>query len=275
MIYKYIAPSPVLQDFVRDYLVAHFIFASNEPVPLKPYAPKPEQGITFFPRGFVSIGDQCTGSIIPAPKVSIFGQQVSRYNFHLTQEYLMLRVHFHPGTLYRLLGIPLFEFTDQYSDAAAVINREVEDINERLAACKKKYVQMIQIVESYLLSKIKNPKKDSNIIDKVAAFMYAESSKFSLDCLANQASLSPRQFNRRFTERIGVGPKLYSRIIRFYKAYQYKEMHPDADWLTIAVLFDYSDYQHLVKDFKEFAGVSPVIWVSEDNQSPERILRLE
>jgi AraC-like DNA-binding protein len=274
MIYKYIKPSSILQDFVRDYLVAHFIFDKNEPVPFKPYAPKPEQGITFFPKGFVSIQDQYTGSIIQAPKVAIFGQQVSRYNFHLTQEYLMLRVHFHPGALYRLLGTPLFEFTDQYSDAAAVVNREVEDVNESLAASND-YAQMIQIIEKYLLSKIKKINKDSYLIDKVAALMYAEPSKISLDYLANQACLSPRQFNRKFTERIGVGPKLYSRIIRFYRAYQYKEMHPGTDWLTIAVLFDYSDYQHLVKDFKEFAGVTPAIWVNEDNQSPERILNLE
>jgi hypothetical protein len=39
------------------------------------------------------------------------------------------------------------------------------------------------------------------------------------------------------------------------------------------VLFDYADYQHLVKDFKEFAGATPAIWAYEDNQSPERILK--
>lgn len=274
MIYKYITPSPILQDFVRDYLIAHFIFDTNEPVPFKPYAPKPEQGITFFPKGFVSIEDQCAGTILQAPKISIFGQQVSRYNFHLTQEYLMLRVHFHPGALYQLLGIPLFEFTDQYSDATTVINREVEDVNERLAFCKD-YTQMIQIVETFLISKVRKAKKESCVIDQVAACMYASPSKLSLDYLANQACLSPRQFNRKFTERIGIGPKLYSRIVRFYKAYQYKEMNPSADWLTIAVLFDYSDYQHLVKDFKEFAGVIPTTWINEDNRSPERILNLE
>lgn len=274
MIYKYIKPGPPLQDFVRDYLVAHFIFNKNEPIPFKPYAPKPEHGITFFPKGIVSIEDQCTGIIIQAPKVSVFGQQVSRYNFHLTQEYLMLRVHFLPGALYQLLGIPLFEFTDQYSDATAVINREVGDVNEQLAGCDN-YAQMIEIVENYLTSKTKKIKKDNYLINKVASFMYTEPTNFSLDYLANQACLSPRQFNRKFTERIGVGPKLYSRIIRFYRAYQYKEIHPDADWLTIAYLFDYSDYQHLVKDFKEFAGVTPSIWLNEDNQSPERILSLE
>ncbi len=273
MLYKYIQPSPFLYDFVRDYLVAHFVFEKNEVIPFKPYAPKPEQGITFFPRGFVSIADENNRSIMKAPKVSIFGQQLSRYNFHLTQEYLMLRVHFYPGALYRLLGIPLYEFTDQYSDAATIINREVEDVNDKLANCIS-YEQLIQVIEAYLAEKIKKS-KDHYLIDDIAACMLAYPSKFSLDYLANQACLSPRQFNRKFTERLGIGPKLYSRIIRFYKAYQYKEKHPQADWLSIAVLFDYADYQHLVKDFKGFAGVTPAIWINEDNRSPERILRLE
>lgn len=274
MIYKYIPPSAILQNFVRDYLVAHFIFDNNESIPVKSYAPKPEQGITFFPKGFVSIEDVGAGNDTPAPKVSVFGQQVTRYNFHLSQEYLMLRVHFHPGALYQLLGIPLHEFTGRYADATEVINREVERINDRLGACVN-YTQMIDIVETYLIYKLRKVRTDNCLIDRVAACMYASPSKISLDYLASQACLSPRQFNRKFNERIGVGPKLYSRIIRFYRAYQYKEMHPSADWLTIAVLFDYSDYQHLVKDFKEFAGVTPTAWIQEDNRSPERILRLE
>lgn len=273
MLYKYIPPSPVLRGFVRDYLVAHFEFDKGELIPFKPYAPKPEQGITFFPKGFVSIGDQNNISVIKAPKISLFGQQVSRYNFHLTQEYLMFRVHFHPGALYRLLGIPLSEFTDQYTDAASIINGEVEDVNERLANCNA-YFQMVQVVESYLISKINKAKNSQHFIDEIAAFMMAHPSKFSLDYLANQACLSPRQFNRKFTERIGIGPKLYSRIIRFYRAYKYKEQNPSADWLAVAMLFDYADYQHLVKDFKEFAGVTPSIWAYEDNHSPERILSL-
>lgn len=51
MIFSTIAPSPRLQDFVRDYLIAHFRFDLGKPIPHKRYAPKPEQGITFFVRG--------------------------------------------------------------------------------------------------------------------------------------------------------------------------------------------------------------------------------
>ncbi len=274
MIYKYLAPSPVLQAFVRDYLVAHFVFDNSQPIPFKPYSPKPEQTITFLPRGGLTVENPVNGQVQKAPPVSICGQQVSRYNFYLSPEYLMVRVHFHPGALYRLLGVPLVEFTDNWFDAETVISREIQQVNERLAHCRY-YFQLIEVVEAYLQTKIKWVKKDSHPVDKAVSCIFTNPSFFSLDYLSRECCLSGRQFDRKFTERMGVGPKLYSRIVRFYGAYQYKETHPEADWLTVALLFGYSDYQHMVKDFKTFAHVTPTIWIGQDNQSPERILQLE
>ncbi len=274
MIYKYIPATAILQGYVKNYLVAHFVFDKNMPVPCKPYSPKPEQGITFFPRGRVSLTNPQTGESFDAPRVSIFGQQVSRYDFHLTREYLMFRVHFHPGALHCLLNTPLCEFTNRYSDAELVINHEVYEVNERLGNCKD-YNEMVEIVESYLISKLKKIKKEPHPIDQVGYEMLANPRRFSLDELSRQAFLSPRQFNRKFTERMGVGPKTFSRIIRFCEAYQFKEQFPAEDWLSVAVKFGYADYQHLVKDFKQFANVTPVLWIHEDKQSPERLLNLE
>src|SRR5688500_4942044 len=136
MIYKYIAPNKILQEFVKDYLIAHFQFDKEQNIPFKPYSPKPEQTITFLPRANLNINNPLTGETQLAPVTSICGQQVSRYNFHLTPEYLMLRVHFHPGALYRLLHIPLSEFTDSWFDAELVIGRDMAGVNERLAHCR-------------------------------------------------------------------------------------------------------------------------------------------
>jgi AraC-like DNA-binding protein len=274
MIYQYIAAGPALQEFVRDYLVAHFVFNKDEPIPYKPYSPKPEQTITFLPKGNLTIVNPLDGHVQNTSPASICGQQVSRYNFHISAEYLMVRVHFHPGALYRLLGVPLSEFTNDWFDAEAVISGEIGEVNERLTNSSD-YTQMIQVVESYLLRKIKKAKEGMHSLDKVAACILADPSRFSLDWLASQACLCQRQFNRKFIERMGINPKLYSRIVRFYRAYQYKEHHPHVDWLTVALLFGYSDYQHMVKDFKEFAQVTPTLWVGQDNASPERILHLE
>jgi len=274
MIYKYIAASPCLQEFVKNYLIAHFIFDKEGEIPFKPYSPKPEQTLTFLPKGGLTVQNLQTGEKNIAPGVSVSGQQVSRYNFFLSSEYLMLRIHFQPGALYRLLRVPLSEFADSWFDAEAVISREILDVNERLANCLS-YPQMITIVEEYLLSKIKRVQVETHAIDNVASCIYTNHSHYSLDWLAKQSCLCPRQFNRKFIERMGVGPKLYSRVVRFYKAYQYKEINPHDDWLKIALLFGYSDYQHLVKDFKQFAHVTPNLWINQDNQSPERILNLE
>jgi len=67
---------------------------------------------------------------------------------------------------------------------------------------------------------------------------------------------------------------LFSRVVRFFNAYKYQEAHPQDDWLSVALLFGYTDYQHMVKDFKEFANVTPTLWVNLDTHSPERILNL-
>ena len=274
MIYKYIAAGAVLQEFVKDYLVAHFIFDKDEKIPVKPYSPKPEQTITFLPKGGLTIVSPGSGRTKSTGPTSICGQQVSRYNFHLSAEYLMVRVHFHPGALYRLLGVPLNEFTDEWFDAESVVSGEISRVNERLANCLD-YAEMIGVVEGYLLDKTKKTKKENHAIDGVASGILADPSRFSLDWYARQACLCQRQFTRKFIERMGVGPKLYSRIVRFYKAYQYKEAHPREDWLSIALLFGYADYQHMVKDFKEFSALTPTLWIGEDNTSPERVLHLE
>jgi AraC-like DNA-binding protein len=250
------------------------VFDKAQDIPFKPYSPKPEQTITFLPKGKLTIKDPITGEARIAPAISVCGQQVSRYNFYLTSEYLMVRIHFHPGALYRLLNVPLTEFTDTWFDASSVMSREILDVNERLGNCLN-YIQMIAVIEDFLITKQRKVMAMTHSLDDVASCLYTNPSRFSLDRLSREACLCPRQFNRKFTERMGVGPKLYSRIVRFYKAYQYKEAHPQEDWLSVAILFGYADYQHMAKDFKQFAHVLPSLWINQDNQSPERILQLE
>lgn len=275
MIYKRISPQPALQEFVKEYLLLHFTYDASKPVMIKAFPPLPEHGIEFFPRGLVRSVNYSTGIEKTEPRNAIFGQQVSRLNFIMpAEEYIMIRVIFRIGGLYRLLGIPLSAFTDIKTDAESVINKEISFVNEQLAETMY-YPAMIAIVEQYLLSKVNKVKNYHHPIDKVGEIILANPSRFSLDWLSNQACLSPRQFQRKFIERMGVGPKLFSRIVRFHRAFLWKEANPKADWLTIAVHFGYADFHHLFKDFKEFAQVTPNMLLAEYAESPEKILQLE
>jgi AraC-like DNA-binding protein len=272
MIFSSIAPSPGLQDFIRDYLIAHFRFDPRRPIPYKRYAPKPEQGITFFVRGRPRIRDPLTGQAREAPSVAIFGQQVKRCDVHLAHEFLMFRVHFQPGALFRLLGIPLYEFGEDYFDAELVLSSDVRDVTDRLDTAAT-YTEMVEAVESYLVRSAARATRKVLPVDRAAGRLTADPVHVSLDWLARQAFLSPRQLNRRFTERIGVGPKLYGRLLRFHRAYLFKVAHPTIAWPTVAHEFGYTDYQHMVRDFKQFTNATPTAWLQEDRGSPENALR--
>lgn len=273
MIYQYLPPNPALREFVRDYLIAHFVFDKDKPIPVKAFAPRPEQAMAFLPRGGLVMHNAISGEQHAAPAMSICGQQLSRYNFHLTREYLMFRINFHPGALFRLLRIPLNEFSDTWFDAESTLGHETTEVNDRLANALS-YQEMIGIVEDFLTRKIRQSKVGGHPLDKAVSYLLNHAGIASIDWLADQACLGTRQFNRKFVERIGVGPKIFSRIVRFFNAYKYKEAHPHIDWLTVAVVFGYTDYQHLVKDFKEFSFATPNLWVHQDTHAPERLLRL-
>lgn len=271
MIFSSFAPSPRLGEFVRDYLIAHLRFDPDKPIPHKRYAPKPEQGITFFVRGRPSIVDPLTDEPQVAPPVAIFGQQMSRCNVRLAPEFLMFRVHFQPGALFRVLNIPLYELGENYFDAEPVLGRELRDVSERLGAARS-YAEMVAAVEAYLLQMAGSAKQTILPVDRAAARMTADPLHASLDWLARHACLSPRQFNRKFTERIGVGPKLYGRLVRFHRAYLFKAAHPNVAWPTVAIQCGYTDYQHMVRDFRQFTNATPNVWLQEEGAAPETVV---
>jgi AraC-like DNA-binding protein len=271
MVFSYIAPSPALRPFIRDYLIAHFHFDSESPVPLKPYAPKPEQGITFFVRGRPTMVNPLAGEADRAPPVSIFRQQVLRCDVLLPADFLMFRVHFEPGALFRVLNVPLYELDETYFDAELVLTSAVRDVTERLAAARN-VTEMVEVVEAFLIDRVERVRRDVHRVDRAASYLAADSLHASLDWLARQACVSPRQLHRIFTERLGVGPKLYSRLVRFHRASLFKAAHPTLAWSTIAFESGYTDYQHMVRDFKQFANATPSIWLREDAASPENAL---
>ena len=271
MIFSSIAPSPGLRQVIRDYLIAHFRFDPGKPVPHKRYSPKPEQGLTFFIRGRPSIVDPATKKVRVAPPVAVFGQQMKRCNVYLESEFLMFRVHFQPGALFRALNIPLYKFGEDYFDAELVLGREVQDVSERLASSRS-YAEMVETVEAYLLRNMMRAAENVAPLDRAAASLTADPVHSSVDWLAREACLSPRQFNRKFTERIGVGPKVYGRLVRYHRAYLFKAVHPAIAWPTVAIECGYSDYQHLVRDFRQFTNTTPTTWLREDAASPENAL---
>ena len=274
MISQEFLPCQALREYITCYQLRHFVFPAGTPLPYKPYAPRPEQTLVFHPRGHELVEFVSSKLIIKRPRAYVMGQYVERTNRQIgTEEFIVLLVNFQPGVLYRLTGIPYHRLTNIDIDAEAIFSGEVRRVNARLGATDD-YNEMIRIVEHFLLQLTATIHRDAHALDSVANLVIKHPQNTRAIQLAKDAFLSSRQFERKFKERLGISPKLYSRIARVTKAFRMKYNNSNLDWLSIALECGYHDYQHLSKDFLDFAAVTPANYLLEDDQAPERFFGL-
>ena len=126
---------------------------------------------------------------------------------------------------------------------------------------------MQQLVEAFLIRQFQKKQSVMHPIEKAFQLLTDPTRLVSLDYLADQSCLSPRQFERKCYERLGLSPKMFRRLARFSKAFRLKEQRPDLDWLDVALQHNYYDLQHMRRDFKEFAGTTPTLLLEEETRS--------
>lgn len=267
-------PPPSLSPYVKGYHLRHFIFSEGTIPPYKPYAPRPEQTLYFYPRGRERVEYPAQQILLDRPRSSIMGQYVQRTNRHPSgPEFLTIIVEFQPGVLFRLTGLPTWELTDTFVDAEYLFSADIRRVNERLCSAAD-YPEMIQIIEIFLIQLVKKLKTDMQPIDKLTQRLILQPENISLLEAGQSCFLSYRQFERRFKQRAGISPKLFIRIARMNKAFRLKYNQPHLDWLTIALWCGYHDYQHMAKEFEDLAGCTPTAYFQEDSSAPERLFGL-
>ncbi|HEX5151458.1 MAG TPA: helix-turn-helix domain-containing protein [Parafilimonas sp.] len=264
-----------LRDYIECYQLRRFIFSNQTNSNYKPYAPRPEHTLAFYPRGFERVEYVSDKKFIQRPRSMIMGQYTERTNRHVSNgEFFVILVVFKPGILYRITGIPFYELNNTFIDAEAVFSKEIRLVNERLSSIDD-YKEMIIIIEQFLYRLKSNIQKDKHAVDGVASLIIHHPENNSVLKSARESFLCTRQFERIFKERMGISPKIFIRIARMNKAFRLKCNNPDCDWLSIALDCGYHDYQHLAKDFKDFAGTNPNNYFLEDENAPERFFGLK
>ncbi|OJW80679.1 MULTISPECIES: helix-turn-helix domain-containing protein [unclassified Spirosoma] len=265
-----IPPHPALRPYVRHYLLLH---VQMHGVPLnqriKPIPPDADQSLFFYPRSSVNAIINSTAESRTSAASIFVGQQTSRINIQFGDDHLIIQVCFQPGFLYKLLGkIPINSFQNEEMNAEYLTDTGMKDLNEQLRE-ETDYGRMIGRIEAYLLKKLARLRPEILPIDKVILALKDTHQPLSLDWLADQACLSPRQLERKFQERMGVSPKFYARIARFDRAFKLKQQQPQLDWHDVAYTCGYFDYSHMMRDFRQFAEVPPSMLLAQDMASPD------
>lgn len=256
MFFQFFEPQAALKEIVNNIMINQVDFDPSLPKCTFSFPPLPEHCLYFYPYDCMEV-DHLSGSKNQKQASSIVvGPQTKRLKITMGYHHLVIKIGFQPGGLYRLLGIPMHELlrTEAFT-ATELLGNDIKDVNEQLSEADS-FTKMIQIIECYLLDKIKKVKQQLPI-DFVLPFLIQKGGLINIDHLAKMACLSGRQFERVFKDRLGLSPKFFSRLVRFGNAWVLKESSPTLTWLTIAHECGYYDQMHMIRDFKEFTGTNP------------------
>ena len=236
---------------------------------INPYPPSPHQSIMFYGDQPIKMQKVGWDHFDLQPSTVIVGPMYSRINILVMQRLKCIRVDFHPGGLYRLLGMPMTHLFDGGFDAFDILGNEMWPVNQQILEAPGMDSAKV-IVENFLLQKC-NKLKTTLPIDFAIRELLKSDGNLRIEDVASLACLSIRQFERKCSERIGMPPKALARIARFSKAYRLREACPDLTWTAIAYEAGYYDQMHMIRDFKEFAGVTPKVIEESLLETPFRM----
>jgi len=174
-----------------------------------------------------------------------------RHDFHAGLEVLGIR--FRPGMAAAFLRTPPPVLTDAIVSLADLWGSTAREVEGRIseAASSQERAQELWKVLSL-------PHQPPTPIERAIEAMTVAHGMVDLDEIARQANLSVRQFRRRCLEASGLTPKHLCRILRFRHALELAGRDGRPGWPDIAIETGYFDQAHLIRDFHEFTGTTPM-----------------
>jgi AraC-like DNA-binding protein len=181
-----------------------------------------------------------------------------------TGDVKLFGVRFHPAGAFPLVRFTLSEITDRIVDFvdACPAGRRVEGkINEA-----RSFTDRVACFEEFFYREIAVPNDRDYIAVHAAELIVAGKGLESISSIAVQVGASNRRLERRFKHVVGISPKTFSRIVRFQAVVNSIQSSDAAGLLDTALTFGYYDQSHLIRDFNEFSGATPVSYFERTHQ---------
>lgn len=168
-----------------------------------------------------------------------------------------IQLNLPPLVARQLLGLPLSEIAHQVIAALDVIPccRRAE---VRRLVDLQSWGERLDVVESLLKKSLERPlPRGYRELSWAIAQIEKSAGSVSIRTLAQTLGWSERRLQRAFTEQVGVAPKVFARLVRFDALMTRVQTHPDERWVDTALELGFADQSHLVRDVRQFSGVTP------------------
>jgi AraC-like DNA-binding protein len=174
----------------------------------------------------------------------------------------IIGVYFRPGRAIPVLGVPVSDLADAHVDLESVWGRTAAEMRERLCTAATP-AKRFAVLEEMLLGRLRRAPPWHGAIPVALDALEQADVAVKVRDLAGRVGLSQRRFIQLFTAEVGLTPKLYGRVRRFQQVRELVRKGTEPDWAAVAAACGFFDQSHLIRDFQEFSGLSPVAYVNQ------------
>lgn len=240
--YHEITPSPNLAPFVECFWTGDIIKDFSARV-----LPDGCADILFTTRNNELIDAQVVG-VMTRPHV-----------VPLTAGTSLLGVRFHPGMAGACLRCDIQTLNDRYVPIQSVCGSSAHDL-VRLICGHSSVEPRIAALEDWLtgLPAITQ-------VQRAIGELVGRKGQLSVDGFAAVAGTSERQLRRTCLKNSGLGPKQLARILRFRHAIG-RLRNGEREMAELALDCGYYDQAHMIRDFRDLAGISPVRYLRQHSR---------
>ena len=190
------------------------------------------------------------------------------------EEAFIVGTHFKPGGAFPFLGVPAHEISDTHIDLDTLWGPSAALLREQLCEASTAE-EVFDLLEKALISHLFRP-IEAHYAVSAALEAFDKRVDATVQGIAKSVGLSERRLIEVFKSEVGMTPKLFSRVQRFQRAramIHRQEERPD--WVGIAADCGYFDQSHMIRDFREFTGISPTAYLEQYDRFVQQNLHIK
>ena len=189
------------------------------------------------------------------PRVLLAGQMTRPVVALPAGEVDLIGIRFRTGRAGAALRLPMWETQDQLIDAAAVMRRadELVDNLGNATPVRRRALLMTGLRERFHAV----DEHSTTAVDHALAIIDASRGTVAIERVAGRVGITRRHLERQFREHVGLGAKHLARISRIHSVLDLLRRQPAMSGAEIAATCGYSDQAHLIRECRQLTGKTP------------------
>ncbi|MDR7121073.1 helix-turn-helix domain-containing protein [Rheinheimera soli] len=191
-------------------------------------------------------------------KVTMLGPVSKSYSYEMQGKGQIIGVKFVLGALAEKLNFKPADFIDRQVDVQQMFNLDTSRLLSELSAANSD-PQIVAILHSCFQPFAIQPSLQRTRVRQLVDMIKQQSDITRVELLSERSEIPIRAIQRCFRQYLGINPKWLIRKYRLHQALELLEQQ-SVEIADLVEALGYTDQSHLIRDFKEFLGVTPTAY---------------